>query len=130
MCMRWINENAAPFCHAISSGEAASYLQAKARDDTTDEDSFDSFWAPPNLAIFEVGGLLQNLMDVLSSAAATLGIELVLYHGQDPTYEQPQPGEFRPESGLRELHCKGDDAGLGAAIIAVKSDPPPLLYRS
>lgn len=123
-CMQWINESADTFCQSIDDGEPTSYMDAKdpnlVHAETIDVEGVTSpsGWPTHKKSVFEIGGLLQNLMDVLSSTATKHDVELVLYHGRDPMADPPQ-SEFRPEGGLRELHCKGDDTGLGTAIMAV-----------
>lgn len=122
--LQWINDNSDAYCQAAATPEPKSYMTAKDHDPSLGdavEGAEPPLWttSPGEPSTFEIGGLLQNVMDVLSSASAQHGVELVLYHGHDPTHEPTLPGEFRPEGGLRELHCKGDDAGLSAAIMAV-----------
>lgn len=123
-CMQWINESADPFCRSIDQFEAGSYLDAKNPDLQSKANEEDPHsppgWRPEKQSVFEIGGLLQNVMDVLSSSAAKQRVELVLYHGRDPMIEPSQANEFRPEGGLRELHCRGDDAGIATALMAVR----------
>lgn len=66
---------------------------------------------------FEIGAMLQGVADVLGSYAAHLGVELVLYHGEHPASESKRA--LQMENGIQELHCKGDEIGLGLAITAV-----------
>lgn len=70
--------------------------------------------------IFEVGNLIQGVADMLGSYAAHLGVELVLYHGDHPGTNDKIKA-LQMESGIQELHVKGDEIGLGIALASVST---------
>ncbi|KAJ7590733.1 hypothetical protein C8J56DRAFT_540819 [Mycena floridula] len=53
---------------------------------------------------FDIGEVLQNVGDVLSGAAAHVGVELVLYHG---------------DIGLKHIWVKGDEGGMSYLLSHV-----------
>jgi hypothetical protein len=72
---------------------------------------------PPT--VFELGALLQSVLDVLSSYSTNLGVELVLYHGAHPTEQMQDFQSLQMKGGIQELNTRGDETGLGVAFMAV-----------
>lgn len=59
------------------------------------------------LSDFDIGELLQSVGDTLSGAAAQLGVDLVLFHG---------------DVGMKHVTVKGDECGLSYALSHVSSN--------
>lgn len=79
-------------------------------------DSADGSSSAVRQPIFEVASLLQGIVDLLGPYAAHLNIELVLYHGMQGKSSKPFAFD---DASIHELHCEGDEIGLGLAISAV-----------
>jgi osomolarity two-component system, response regulator SSK1 len=58
---------------------------------------------------FDIGEMLQSVGDVLSGAAAQIGVDLVLYHG---------------DVGMKHVSVRGDEGGLSFALSHVSAAIP------
>lgn len=89
--LNYISANMGTFCSedsAGSNGSVSPYPPEAAHDD------------------FDIGEMLQNAGDALSGAAAQVGVDLVIYHG---------------DVSLKHIWAKGDESGLSYVLSHVRS---------
>jgi osomolarity two-component system response regulator SSK1 len=86
-----------------------NYISANLTTFCTDDGPDTTFPPSDTCNDFDIGEMLQNVGDALSGAAAQVGVELVLFHG---------------DVALKHIYVRGDESGTSYLLAHVSQSSP------